>query len=106
MVLFEAENVLMSLSIGNHTAYKQWKGTKTSPEQILELYDGLKQSYLDNFDVMLSGYIPSAEAVQAVGKIGRELKLRSGTRPGSFFWGVSTITDVEWSVARVLTLSW
>jgi len=82
---------LTSLSTGNHTAYKQWKGRKTPPEEILELYEGLKQSFLDDFDVMLSGYIPSAEAVQAVGKIGRDLKFRSSTRPGSFFWGVLII---------------
>lgn len=74
---------------GNHTAYKQVKGSKVTAEQITELYEGLKQSYLNDFDVLLSGYIPSAEAVQAVGKIARDLKFRSSTKPGSFFWGKS-----------------
>jgi pyridoxine kinase len=37
----------------------------------MDLWEGLKQSYLDDFDVMLSGYIPGAEAVDTVGKIGR-----------------------------------
>ena len=69
--------------LGNHTAYKQVKGSKVSAEQITELYEGLRQSYLNDFDVLLSGYIPSAEAVQAVGKIARDLKFRSSTRPGS-----------------------
>ncbi|KAF4982561.1 hypothetical protein FZEAL_1840 [Fusarium zealandicum] len=71
---------------GNHTGYKQWKGTKVSAQEIMELYDGLKQSYLDDFDMMLSGYIPGAEAVDAVGKIGRELKEKAKTTPGKFFW--------------------
>lgn len=71
---------------GNHTGYKQWKGTKVSAEEIADLYDGLKQSYLDDFDMMLSGYIPGAEAVNAVGKIGIELKEKSKKNPGSFFW--------------------
>ncbi|KAJ4345216.1 proliferating cell nuclear antigen [Didymosphaeria variabile] len=71
---------------GNHTAYKQVKGTKTSPDQILDLYEGLRQSNLNNFDVLLTGYMPSAHCVQAIGKIGRDIKFNAGTKPGSFFW--------------------
>ncbi len=74
-------------SSGNHTGYKQFKGTKASAQEIRDIYEGLKQSYLTDFDVMLSGYAPSAEAVDAVGAIGRDLKLKSSTKPGSFFWG-------------------
>ena len=73
--------------IGNHTGYGQVKGTKTSAEQILDLYEGLKQSYLTDFDMMLSGYAPSAETVEAVGHIARDLKQKSRSKPGSFFWG-------------------
>lgn len=72
---------------GNHTAYRQVKGTKTSADQMLDLYEGLRQSSLNNFDLLLTGYMPSAEAVQAVGKIGRDIKFHAGTKPGSFFWG-------------------
>jgi pyridoxine kinase len=46
----------------------------------------LRQSYLDDFDMMLSGYIPGAEAVAAVGKIAKELKEKYKTSPGRFFW--------------------
>lgn len=35
---------------------------------------------------MLSGYAPSAAAVEAVGAIGMDLKKKS-EKPGSFFWG-------------------
>ena len=73
--------------IGNHTGYKQWKGTKTSAEEIRDLYTGLQQSYLTDFDMMLTGYAPSAEAVNAIGSIARDLKLKSTTKAGSFFWG-------------------
>jgi pyridoxine kinase len=52
----------------------------------LNLYEGLRQSNLTNFDVLLTGYVPSAEAVQAIGKIGRDVKFNAGTKPGSFFW--------------------
>jgi hypothetical protein len=73
--------------LGNHTAYKQVKGTKTTAEEMLNLYEGLQQSNLTNFDILLTGYVPSAEAVQAIGKIGRDVKFNAGTKPGSFFWG-------------------
>ena len=72
--------------IGNHTGYGQWKGTKISAQEIGDLWEGLKQSYLDDFDMMLSGYIPGAAAVEAVGNIAKELKARAKPRPGSFFW--------------------
>lgn len=36
--------------------------------------------------MMLSGYIPGAEAVAAVGRIAAELKEKSKDKPGSFFW--------------------
>jgi pyridoxine kinase len=35
---------------------------------------------------MLSGYIPGAAAVQAVGKIAEELMAMAQSRPGGFFW--------------------
>nr|POF20009.1 proliferating cell nuclear antigen [Quercus suber] len=72
--------------IGNHVGYRRVKGRKTAPEEIAELFTGLKNARLDDFDVMLSGYCPSAATVEEVGKIARELKLKAATKPGSFFW--------------------
>jgi pyridoxine kinase len=46
----------------------------------------LRDSKLDDFDMMLSGYIPGREAVEAVGAIARELKFKATMKPGSFFW--------------------
>ncbi|KAF4308944.1 Proliferating cell nuclear antigen PCNA [Botryosphaeria dothidea] len=79
-------SAINTVHYSNHTAYKQIKGRKTTADEILELYEGLKQSYLNNFDVLLSGYMPSAETVQAVGKIGRDLRFNASGKPGSFFW--------------------
>ncbi|KAH7064574.1 Ribokinase-like protein [Macrophomina phaseolina] len=79
-------SAINTVHYSNHTAYKQVKGRKTTADEILELYEGLKQSHLNNFDVLLSGYMPSAEAVQAVGKIGRDLRFNASVKPGSFFW--------------------
>ncbi|KAF2088369.1 Ribokinase-like protein [Saccharata proteae CBS 121410] len=79
-------SAINTVNYSNHTAYKQVKGRKTTAEEITELYEGLKQSYLNRFDVLLSGYMPSAEAVQAVGRIGRDLRFNAANRPGEFFW--------------------
>lgn len=38
---------------------------------------------------MLSGYAPSAAAVEAVGAIGLDLQQKAQKAPGSFFWGES-----------------
>jgi len=83
----EESRGLHNASIGNHTAYKQVKGRKSTSEEIAELWQGLRQSHLDDFDMMLSGYCPSADVVIEVGKIAREKKFAASTKPGSFFWG-------------------
>ncbi|KAL8825303.1 MAG: hypothetical protein Q9191_004499 [Dirinaria sp. TL-2023a] len=86
---------LNTVHFSNHTGYKQFKGTKASTEDILEIYNGLKQSYLTDFDMMLSGYAPSAEAVDAIGSIGRDLKLKASTKTGSFFWVLDPVMGDE-----------
>ncbi|KAK8020295.1 pyridoxine kinase [Apiospora arundinis] len=77
---------LNTVQFSNHTGYRQWKGTRVTAEEITDLWDGLKQSYLDRFDMMLSGYVPGAAAVEAVGNIAKGLKEKSQAKPGSFFW--------------------
>jgi len=61
----------------------------------MELYQGLQQSLLNDFDVLLSGYIPSAEGVRTVGKIGRLLKFNASMKPGSFFWVLDPVMGDE-----------
>ena len=79
-------SAINTVCYSNHTGYGQIKGRKVPAEEILELYSGLQQSYLTDFDVLVSGYVPSAEAVEAVGKIARDLKHEATLKPGSFFW--------------------
>ena len=35
---------------------------------------------------MLSGYLPGAPSVEALGSIARDLKYKATMKPGSFFW--------------------
>jgi pyridoxine kinase len=73
-------------NLGNHVGYGRFKGTRTTASEIEDLFEGLKLNGVDDFDMMLSGYIPGAEAVEAVGVVGRQLKLKANMKPGSFFW--------------------
>ncbi|KAF2968772.1 hypothetical protein GQX73_g4827 [Xylaria multiplex] len=77
---------LNTVQFSNHTGYRQVKGTKLAAQEITDLWDGLKQSHLDSFDMMLSGYVPGAAGVEAVGRIAKELKTAAASKPGSFFW--------------------
>ncbi|PYH90078.1 Ribokinase-like protein [Aspergillus ellipticus CBS 707.79] len=77
---------LNTVHFSNHTGYRQFKGTRATAEEITALYEGLTQNNLTDFDVMLSGYAPSAAAVEAVGAIGMDLQRKAETNPGSFFW--------------------
>ncbi|KAK4550329.1 hypothetical protein LTR36_003296 [Oleoguttula mirabilis] len=79
-------SAIHTVNYSNHVAYRRVKGRKTPPEEVAELWEGLKDARLDSFDMMLSGYCPSAPVVEQVGKIARELRARSYTKPGSFFW--------------------
>jgi pyridoxine kinase len=36
--------------------------------------------------MMLSGYVPGAPALEAVGQIAQELKRKASSKPGGFFW--------------------
>ncbi|KKK23653.1 hypothetical protein AOCH_007512 [Aspergillus ochraceoroseus] len=78
---------LNTVHFSNHTGYRQFKGTRATAEEIRTLYEGLCQNYLTDFDVMLSGYAPSAAAVEVVGDIGKDLQRKAASKPGSFFWG-------------------
>ncbi|KAK0618281.1 Ribokinase-like protein [Bombardia bombarda] len=79
---------LNTVQFSNHTGYRQWTGTRVSAQEITDLYRGLQQSYLDDFDMMLSGYVPGAQALEAVGQIAQDLKAKAARaeQPGSFFW--------------------
>ncbi|KAJ6789820.1 hypothetical protein PWT90_04511 [Aphanocladium album] len=77
---------LNTVQFSNHTGYRHWTGTKATAQEISDLYRGLKDNYINDFDMMLSGYIPGAEGVLAVGEIAKELKNNNRDQPGSFFW--------------------
>jgi pyridoxine kinase len=73
---------LNTVQFSNHSGYRQLKGFRTTAQQIAELYEGLKMNTLDDFGMLLTGYIPTEETVGAVGAIARDMK----TKKGGCFW--------------------
>lgn len=56
---------LNTVQFSNHPAYGSFKGTKFGPETLKEFYRGLKDIGI-NYDVVLTGYVPSDEALSVV----------------------------------------
>lgn len=66
-------DALNSVHFSNHTGYGEFKGTRTTGTELNDIYQGLKKF---EYDAMLTGYVPSAEGVQAMGQIGIDIKKR------------------------------
>lgn len=79
---------LNTVQFSNHSGYRQLKGFRTTGEQITELYEGLKMNGNDDFGMLLTGYVPGAEGVEAVGRIAKDLKEKMKERKGGLFWGM------------------
>ncbi|KAL9090112.1 MAG: hypothetical protein Q9159_002177 [Coniocarpon cinnabarinum] len=77
-------SAINTVNFSNHTGYEQFSGRRTPAAEIRELYNGLVMSHLaEDFDILLTGYTGSAEAVQSVGDIARDLRRRRGD---DLFW--------------------
>jgi hypothetical protein len=48
------------------TGYKVFKGQKTSPDVLAALLEGLETNGIDTHAKVLTGYVPSAEALQVI----------------------------------------
>lgn len=66
---------LNTVQLSNHTGYGQTKGMRFTADQIHEQYEGLKAIGV-TYDALLTGYVPSAEGVQEVGRMGVDLRKR------------------------------
>jgi pyridoxine kinase len=66
---------LNTVQLSNNTGYGTWKGTKATATEIQDIYDGLKQAGFE-YNAFLTGYVPSAEGVQVVEEIGKDIKKR------------------------------
>ncbi|CAO3665766.1 unnamed protein product [Umbelopsis ramanniana] len=70
-------DVLNILQFSNHTGYPSWGGKRISPEEIQDLFDGLKKNGLmDEYTHILTGYIGNAATLETCVKAIREIKER------------------------------
>lgn len=69
-------DVLNTVNYSNHTGYGSVHGHQTTAAEIRELYKGLCNIGA-KYDAFLTGYVPGAEALEAVCEIGRDIKRRS-----------------------------
>lgn len=69
-------DALNSVQFSNHTGYGVFTGTRTTGKELSSIYNnGLKKLGFE-YDAILTGYVPSADAVEAVGEIGQDIKGR------------------------------
>ncbi|RKF60313.1 putative pyridoxal kinase C6F6.11c [Golovinomyces cichoracearum] len=80
-----------TVQFSNHLGYGQVKGTHASSSEIIEIWKGLQDLHLDDFQILLSGYLPDPQSVDAMAVIGQELRAKSKKSPGRFFWIVDPI---------------
>lgn len=66
-------DVINTVNFSNHTGYGSVRGTKSTHEEINEVHRGLSDIGVV-YDAFLTGYIHGAEALEAVGEIGRRMK--------------------------------
>ncbi|ANB14913.1 putative pyridoxal kinase BUD17 [Sugiyamaella lignohabitans] len=68
-------DALNSVHLSNHTGYGSFRGTKASAAEIKDVYEGLKEIGFE-YDAILTGYVPTAEALATVGEICQDISER------------------------------
>lgn len=67
-------DVLNTVQLSNHTGYGKIYGQKLSGAEIWDQYEGLVNIGMDEeYDAVLTGYVPTAEGTQIVGNIAKDL---------------------------------
>ncbi|KAL1411410.1 putative pyridoxal kinase [Vanrija albida] len=71
-------DVVNTVQFSNHTGYGHTNGTKTSPEQLEAIFEGLWTNGLVSHARLLTGYIPGAEALRVIGKQVERMRQNEG----------------------------
>ncbi|KAF8634617.1 hypothetical protein AX15_000822 [Amanita polypyramis BW_CC] len=67
-------DVVNTVNYSNHGGYGRAGGTKTSADELKNLFDAMSQNELLRPDRLLTGYIPGGGALSAVADLARKLK--------------------------------
>lgn len=69
-------DAMNAVQFSNHTGYGEFHGQCLDGEQIKEIYKGIKAQNFP-YDALLTGYLPSASVLDAVHRIGADMKARN-----------------------------
>lgn len=83
-------DTLNSVQYSNHTGYGKFTGRKTEAGEVAAIYETLKEHGFD-YDAYLNGYLPSADMVREVGRIGLDLKKKNP----NLVWLLDTVMGDE-----------
>ncbi|PVU91108.1 hypothetical protein BB561_004563 [Smittium simulii] len=70
-------DVINTVQLSNHTGYQSIKGKVFEGSHITELFQGLQENKLDDYDFVLTGYMGKADNVNAVSQVVSELKKKN-----------------------------
>lgn len=87
-------DVLNTVNFSNHTGYGSFKGTFSSPDELLTIYEGLKQIDL-NYDALLTGYVHGFKTLQAVGEICKDIKSKAIDNNSKIVWLLDPVMGDE-----------
>lgn len=76
-----------TVQLSNHLGYGQARGSRTTPSEIIEIWTGLNEAGLGDFDMLLSGYLPDEASIESVLHIVRESRRTHRIKsPDRLFW--------------------
>lgn len=83
-----------SVQFSNHTGYGMDRvfGSTTSAQDMSNILGGLMRNFPDNYEALLSGYLPNSESVRAVGEKYTEYKKQS---EGKVIWLLDPVMGDE-----------
>ncbi|EIW70438.1 hypothetical protein TREMEDRAFT_29190 [Tremella mesenterica DSM 1558] len=85
-------DVVNTVHFSNHTGYGRFKGHKTTPDELQDIFDGLRVNGLLTHSRVLTGYIPGAEALQV---IAQEIKSMRHVNPDLCYLLDPVMGDVD-----------
>lgn len=65
-----------TVEYSNHAAYGRLRGTIATPDEITALTEGLRAARLDQFEAVVTGYMPNRQVLERVAAIVTGLKQR------------------------------
>ncbi|KAJ1908929.1 hypothetical protein IWQ60_011450 [Tieghemiomyces parasiticus] len=69
-------DAINTVQFSNHTGFNVWKGQRTDPASVLDLFEGLRLNGLDNYTHLLTGYMGNPESITVVRSIVDQLRAR------------------------------